>query len=151
MDRWEQLSSRRQSIPVNETLELRIEEDDQRDATFDWIVPQSFSNSVGNLQGGVFAILSDALMGAAASARLPEDNYPALAEIKVSYFRPARVGSSIRGRGSVIKAGKQLLFCEAVLTAEDGTMLAKASGTQLSQRAKSARDNRTKGVVQGEQ
>ncbi|MGH2820182.1 MAG: PaaI family thioesterase, partial [Actinomycetota bacterium] len=94
-------------------------------------VPAELCNSAGNLQGGVLAAFADALLGAATSAHLPEDVYPALAEMKISIFRPARRGATLRGDGYVVKPGKRVLFAEAEVTDSDGNLIARASGTEI--------------------
>lgn len=78
--------------------------------TFHWKVPQEYVNSAGNLQGGVLA---------------------ALAEMKISFLRPVRAGTTITGTGRVLKSGKRLLFVEAEITDADGTLLAKVTGTEI--------------------
>ena len=77
----------------------------------------------------------DALFGGACAAQLPEDQYPALAEMKVSIFRPSPAGTKLIGTGRVLKRGKRLLFSEAEVTDESGKLVAKGSGTAIPQNA----------------
>ena len=65
------------------------------------------------------------------SAYLPEDRYPALAEMKISIFRPAPAGAQLTGTGRVVKPGRRLLFSEAEITDAEGRLIAKASGTAV--------------------
>jgi uncharacterized protein (TIGR00369 family) len=120
-------------MPVNETLGFHIEDtSDPRDhVALSWRVPEELCNSAGNVQGGVLAAFADALLGGAASAHLPEDDYPALAEMKISILRPAPAGTTLRGEGRVVKGGRRILFSEAEVRDGDGRVIARASGTAV--------------------
>ena len=120
-------------IPVNERLGFEAGDvpAPQEEIVLHWTVPEEYVNSVGNLQGGILAAFADAVLGGATSAHLPADRYPALAEMKISIFRPAPAGTRLTGRGYVIKAGKRVLFAEAEITDPDGQPIAKASGTEI--------------------
>ena len=121
------------SIPVNERLGFEAGDvsDPAEEILLHSAVSEEYVTSVGNLQGGIFAAFADAVLGGATSAHLPADRYPALAEMKISIFRPAPAGTRLTGRGYVIKAGKRVLFAEAEITDPDGQPIAKASGTEI--------------------
>jgi uncharacterized protein (TIGR00369 family) len=51
--------------------------------------------------------------------------------MKISIFRPAPSGETLRGRGYVVKAGRRVLFAEAEITDAKGRLVAKASGTEI--------------------
>ncbi|CAN5613094.1 hypothetical protein BH24ACT26_BH24ACT26_05300 [soil metagenome] len=121
------------SIPANDNLGFRMEEtpDPEAAISLSWTVPEELCNSAGNLQGGVLAAFADALLGGATSAHLPEDTYPALAEMKISIYRPARASSTLSGKGYVVKSGARVLFAEAEITDSDGTLIARATGTEI--------------------
>ena len=131
--RWDTVNDGSVDVPANRTLGFVVEESPTptESISMSWIVPEELCNSAGNLQGGVLAAFIDALLGGAAAAHLPEDKYPALAEMKVSIFRPAPAGSRLRGEGRVLKAGTRVLFVEAEVTGSDGKLIAKASGTEI--------------------
>ena len=118
---------------INETMgfELHKTPDPRSAVTFTWVVPREYCNTAGNVQGGILAAFADSVLGAAVSAHLPEDRYPALAEMKISIFRPAPEGAELTGTGRVVKPGKRLLFSEAEITDADGRLIAKASGTAV--------------------
>lgn len=120
------------TIPVNDELGFTISKAVHAGTiAMEWTVPAQLCNSAGNLQGGMLAAFADALLGAAASTELPEDRYPALAEMKVSIFRPAPSGTTLRGTGRVLKSGTRVLFVEAEVRGEDDVLVAKASGTEI--------------------
>ncbi|MGH2736549.1 MAG: PaaI family thioesterase [Actinomycetota bacterium] len=121
------------ALPVNEHMGFAVEPtgDAAEAVAFRWTVPPEYCNSAGNLQGGVLAAFADALLGGATAARLPADTYPALAEMKLSIFRPAPAGTTLTGRGYVIKAGRRVLFAEAEVYDDHDRLIAKASGTEI--------------------
>jgi len=131
--RWEAARAGAFEIPATTTLGFTHEHtDDPTDhVAISWTVPSEYCNSAGNLQGGVMAAFADALLGGATAAHLPEEQYPALAEMKISIFRPAPAGTKLTGRGYVVKRGTRVLFAEAEIKNEDGKLVAKASGTEI--------------------
>lgn len=135
--RWEATLDGTVTMPVNDTLGFKPGEtqDPEEEISFSWKVPPEYCNSAGNLQGGMLAAFADAVLGAATAAHLPADEYPALAEMKISIFRPAPSGALLVGDGYVLKRGKRVVFAEAEITDEDGNLIAKASGTEIPAKA----------------
>jgi uncharacterized protein (TIGR00369 family) len=135
--RWEAIAEGTVEMPVNDTLGFKPAEtqDPREEISFTWKVPNEYCNSAGNLQGGMLAAFADAVLGAATAAHLPDDEYPALAEMKISIFRPAPAGTLLVGDGYVLKRGQRVVFAEAEITDEDGTLIAKASGTEIPAKA----------------
>ena len=120
-------------LPINDTMgfELQPAPNPQESISFTWTVPKEYCNTTGTVQGGILAAFADAVLGAASAAHLPAERYSALAEMKISIFRPAPAGTELIGRGYVVKAGKRVLFAEAEITNSDGEVLARASGTEI--------------------
>lgn len=131
--RWDAIVAGDVTLPVNDELGFVREAspDPTSEITLSWTVPATLCNSAGNLQGGLIAAFADALLGGATSAHLPEDRYPALAEMKISIFRPAPAGTGLTGTGRVLKSGARVLFAEAEVFSADGDLVAKASGTEI--------------------
>jgi uncharacterized protein (TIGR00369 family) len=132
-NRWEAIASRRITVPVNDALGFEIVpvQNPSEGVIFKWKVPEALCNTAGNLQGGVLAAFADSVLGAACAVFLDESDYPALAEMKIQIMRPAPAGTTITGTGRVLKTGRRVIFVEAEITAEDGKLIAKASGTEL--------------------
>ena len=130
--RWDAIASGEVAIPINVELGLIVGEspDPTDEIVYLWSVPEKFCNSAGNLQGGMLATFADSVLGGAASAHLPADHYPALAEMKISILRPAPAGMELTGKGRVLKAGKRVLFVEAEVWG-GGKLIVKASGTEV--------------------
>ncbi len=131
--RWQAMEDGDFRIAANDTFgfEQLPTDDPSARVHFAWVVPKEYCNSAGNLQGGVLAAFADALLGAACAAHLPEDTYPALAEMKLSVLRPAPAGAHLSGAGYVLKKGRRVLFVEAEIADADGRLIAKASGTEI--------------------
>ena len=121
------------ALPVNDHMGFRMEQvsNSREKVVFIWKVPAEYCNSAGTLQGGVLAAFADSLLGAASAAHIPENLYPALAEMKISIFRPAPEGSELKGEGYVVKAGKRVIFAEAEIKDSNGKLIARASGTEI--------------------
>jgi uncharacterized protein (TIGR00369 family) len=134
--RWDAYKAGDFRIAANDTFGFElVETADPDEVSFTWKVPREFCNSAGNLQGGVIAAFADSVLGGLCASQLPEDVYPALAEMKISFLRPAPAGTTITGTGRLLKSGKRLMFAEVEVTGADGELIAKVSGTELSLKA----------------
>jgi uncharacterized protein (TIGR00369 family) len=131
--RWDELLAGVIKIPANDTLgfEMVPTDDPKQEIALSWTVPAEFCNSVGSLQGGVMAAFADALLGVAAAGHLPDNLFPALADMHISIMRPAPAGMALTGRGRILKAGRRVLFAEAEIFDDDGRLIAKATGTEI--------------------
>jgi uncharacterized protein (TIGR00369 family) len=131
--RWDAIVDGALPIPANDTLGFVIgaTDDPKERITFTWTVPDQYTNSAGGIQGGMLAAFADALLGGASAAYLPPERYPALAEMKISIFRPVPAGTTLTGVGYVVKSGRRVIFAEAEITDPNGTLIAKASGTEI--------------------
>lgn len=87
----------------------------------------------GFAHGGLVATIADIVAGFAAYTLVGGKEHVVTGEIKISYFKKG-MGSLLRARGTVIKPGKRLNFCEAeVYSVEENaeTLIAKASTTMI--------------------
>ena len=131
--RWDALADGSAPFPVNETLGFELEptDDPKSSVAFTWTVTEEYCNSAGNLQGGIMAAFADAVLGACTTPYFAEDHYPALAEMKISFLRPAPAGTKLRAEGRVLKAGRRIMFAEVEVTDHEGRLVAKVSGTEV--------------------
>lgn len=118
-------------IPVNSHMGFEYRSHTGEEMTFTYEVRPEHCNSTGGLQGGVVAAFLDAVLGGASAIHLPPEQYPALAEMKVSILRPAPAGTVLTGTGRVLKAGRRVIFAEAELHDPGGRLIAKASATEI--------------------
>ena len=128
-------SDRRVQVPPNCDLTLGmvcIDKTEPGRSVWQMLADERFANPVGIVQGGFVAAFADSAMGAA-SVTFAKDRkvFSANAEIKVSFLKPAKVGSLLTCTAYVISGGNRAAFIEAEITDEDGRMIAKASSTYL--------------------
>ena len=93
-------------------------------------VDQQHGNRHDVLHGGVISILMDVAMGIASSLTVsPDASAPFMTiTITVQYHAPAHPGQVVTATGRVAHGGNALLFCQAELRADDGTLVATATG-----------------------
>lgn len=88
----------------------------------------------GYVHAGVLASIADSACGYAALTVMPEDADVVSVEFKINMLRPC-TAERIIATGSVIKAGRTLVICEADVTDEDGqTLVAKMTATMFTVR-----------------
>lgn len=82
-------------------------------------------NNMAIAHGGLLCTLLDVAMGTAARRHA---GFPVMTlDMQVSFLSPGR--GSLLGEGRVAKAGRSILFCEAVVTREeDGEIVARSTG-----------------------
>src|SRR5687767_1200949 len=96
------------------------------------VADERFSNPVDIVQGGFVAAFADSAMGAA-SVTFAKDRkvFSANAEMKISFLRPAKVGSTLTATAYTISGGKRAAFVECEVTDDEGRLVAKASSTYM--------------------
>jgi uncharacterized protein (TIGR00369 family) len=88
----------------------------------------AFKNHFGNIQGGFAVAMMDVLLSVAAYAKLRA--WLPTIEIKSSFVAPMKLGEC-RGEGTVVRAGKQLVFLEGKLWGGNARLAVHASATAL--------------------
>jgi uncharacterized protein (TIGR00369 family) len=91
-----------------------------------------FTNPAGNIQGGFLAAMLDDTMGPALAATLAEGEFAPTLNLNVSFEKPATVGV-IRGKGRVLKRGKEVCFLAGELF-QSGELVASATATAIIRR-----------------
>ena len=86
-----------------------------------------YENSFHIAHGGVIMTLLDFAMGAAARSTVAEGLGAMTIDMTVSFLRPST--GKIVVEGSVLKSGKTVNYCEAVVLNAAGEITAKSSGT----------------------
>ncbi len=96
------------------------------------LADERFANPAGVIQGGFVAAFADSAMGAASVSYAREAKvFSANAEIKVSFMKPARVGSILTCSARVVSGGSRAAFLEAEVVDDAGRLVARASSTYL--------------------
>jgi uncharacterized protein (TIGR00369 family) len=94
----------------------------------DYILPEYFAGWQGIAHGGIVATILDELL---AWACTNSGRNCVTAEMTVRFRKPVRTGSPLRGFGRVTDEKGRLLYAEARLLDESGTLVAEASGKMM--------------------
>jgi uncharacterized protein (TIGR00369 family) len=90
------------------------------EAALTFAPPERFAQGAGVLQGGIVTAMLDFAMAFAAHAKLgAEERTFATASLSIHFLRPALPGRYV-ARGRLVRAGRRLLFAEAVLAPDPG-------------------------------
>jgi uncharacterized protein (TIGR00369 family) len=100
-------------------------------ATMRFTVKREMCTWRGGVQGGLVAGYLDDVMGYAYVAATGGEAAPLNLELSMSLIRLIPEGATIIGKGRVVKAGRRVIFLEAELCAEDGTLHARATSTAI--------------------
>ena len=93
---------------------------------------ERFANPTGIVQGGFIAAFADSSMGASSLTFARERKvFSANAELKISFVKPAKVGSLLTCTAQVLSGGSRAAFVEAEVVDEEGRLVAKASSTYI--------------------
>jgi uncharacterized protein (TIGR00369 family) len=92
---------------------------------------ESLTQQHGYVHAGVLATIADSACGYAALTLMPEGSEVVSVEFKINMLRPC-TADEIVATGTVIKAGKTLVVCEAIVTDGAGeTLFAKMTATMF--------------------
>ncbi len=100
-------------------------------ATMRFTVKREVCTWRGGVQGGLVAGYLDDVMGYAYVAATGGAMAPLNLDISMSLIRLIPEGSTIIGKGRVVKAGQRVIFLEGELLAEDGTIYARSTSTAI--------------------
>lgn len=128
-------TDRRVQVPPNCDLTLGmvcLDKTEPGRSVWQMVADEKFSNPVGIVQGGFVAAFADSAMGAA-SVTFAKDRkvFSANAEMKVSFLKPAKIGSTLTATAYVISGGNRAAFVECDVTDDEGRLVAKASSTYM--------------------
>lgn len=123
----EKLISRVRSNPFVEYLDIKFEKIEDGYVEAHMPLRDEHRQYSGVVHGGIHASLADTVAGFAAYTMTPPDKDVLTGELKVSYLRAAW-GKELIAKGTVIKAGRNIHFCECEIYC-DNKLVSKASGT----------------------
>lgn len=114
-----------QAVPYWRTLGLELKEVMPGRAVFEAQArPDLMQNTV--VHGGVLASIADSACAVAAISQVFPDNYATTINLQIAYLKPLIEGR-FRAEGKCIKAGKSILFSEAVVFDQDNAVICTAS------------------------
>jgi uncharacterized protein (TIGR00369 family) len=114
-------------VPFVEHLGVRILEKGDGVVRLRLDPRSELTNSWGSVHGGVLMTLLDVALASAGRSLDENCNGALTVEMKVNFIAAAQ--GSVLGEGRAQRAGRSLIFSEGELRSEDGTLLAKATGT----------------------
>jgi uncharacterized protein (TIGR00369 family) len=86
--------------------------------------PELMQNAV--IHGGVLASIADSACAVAAISKVYPASYATTINLQIAYLKPL-VEGKFRAEGKCLKAGKSILFCEAVVRDEKGALVCTAT------------------------
>lgn len=110
-------------VPIATELGAELLERTEGRAVIRFPVEDRFKNPMGVLQGGMFAVMLDMAMAMAS-------NGVSTASLQVNLLRPA-TGGHVIATGEIVRQGKNVIYAEAEIRSEDGTLLARGNQTGL--------------------
>jgi uncharacterized protein (TIGR00369 family) len=114
-------------VPFVEHLGIRIVGREEGVVRLRFEPKPEFDNSWGSVHGGVLMTLLDVALASAGRSLDEGCNGALTVEMKVNFIAAAK--GPVLGEGRAQRAGRSLIFSEGELRSEDGTLLAKATGT----------------------
>ncbi|MGY6552282.1 MAG: PaaI family thioesterase [Erythrobacter sp.] len=100
-------------------------------ATMRFTVKRAMTTWRGGVQGGLVAGYLDDVMGYAYVASTGGEAAPLNLDLTMSLIRLIPEGTVLLGKGRVVKAGRRVVFLEAELLDEAGTLYARATSTAI--------------------
>jgi uncharacterized protein (TIGR00369 family) len=113
------------AVPYWQTLGLELKEVVPGRAVFE---AESRSELMQNavVHGGVLASIADSACAVAGISQVFPANYATTINLQMAYLKPL-VQGKFRAEGKCVKAGKTILFCEAVVYDQQNTVICTAS------------------------
>lgn len=114
-------------------MSAKLESFDEATSTIwmSFVAPPEFITPRQSVQGGLIAGFLDEAMGWAYSHSTKGTQIPLMLDVTFSILKPVPQGPLL-AKGSVVKAGRRVLFLEAELFLEDGeTLLARSTSTAI--------------------
>jgi acyl-coenzyme A thioesterase 13 len=98
--------------------------------TVAYVVREEMVNPAGVLHGGMATAMMDDVVGMTLMV-FSGGRFHASINLSVDFLAPARVGDRLRARSRIVRQGRRLANAECTLTAESGTLVARATTNLL--------------------
>jgi len=112
-----------QRVPVSETLRAELVSHDEGRAVVRYPFLPEYTNPMGQLQGGMYAVMMDSAMAIAAGGL-------ATATMQFSIFRPTTAGT-LTVSAEVVRRGRRIIYAEAEVRDEAGNLVARGNQSGL--------------------
>jgi uncharacterized protein (TIGR00369 family) len=127
---WDVMEGRADPPPAATLLGWKLLDIDPDAGTIEvsFTASEHFLNPVGSIQGGFLAAMLDDTLGPALVATLGPGEWAPTTDLHVQFHAPARPGE-LRGRGRVVRRGRDIAFLTGELLDEGGGLVASAIAT----------------------
>ena len=116
--------------PVARWLLGTLREVEQGKLAVNYVVREDMLNPMGTLHGGVVAMMMDDVTGTLVYSLGREYGYTSV-NLNCDFLNPARSGEVVRATAQVVRAGKNIVHCECVVTNEEGVIVAKSTSNLI--------------------
>ncbi|GAB3913556.1 hypothetical protein GCM10028803_57860 [Larkinella knui] len=116
---------RQSPSPLGRWLKGTLVAAEEGSLTVSYEVREDMTNPMRILHGGAAAAIMDDLIGATVYALGREHIYTSV-NLNVDFLHSASLGDTVTARTQVVRAGKNIVHAECVITAADGKIIAKA-------------------------
>jgi uncharacterized protein (TIGR00369 family) len=127
---WDVLEGRREPPAAAALLGWKLVAVDPDAGTIEvsFTASEQFLNPAGDVQGGFLAAMLDDTLGPALVATLGDTEWAPTLDLQVQFLRPAKPGP-LRGRGRVVRRGRDIAFLAGELCGPSGDVIATATAT----------------------
>jgi uncharacterized protein (TIGR00369 family) len=98
--------------------------------TVSFTVRADLTNPMGTLHGGAAAAMMDDIVGVMVFAMGREYAYTSV-NLNCDFLSAARIGDVLTAQSYVVRAGKNVIHCEAKITNAEGKIIAKCSTNMI--------------------
>jgi uncharacterized protein (TIGR00369 family) len=129
---WDFLAGRREPPAAAALLGWRLVEVDPDAGTIEvsFNATDQFLNPAGHIQGGFLAAMLDDTLGPALVATLEAHQWAPTIDLQVQFLVPATPGE-LRGRGRIVRRGRDIAFLAGDLVNARGDIVATATATAI--------------------
>jgi acyl-coenzyme A thioesterase 13 len=116
--------------PLGRFLNGRLINIEMGSLTVEFTVRETLTNPMGTLHGGVAAAMMDDIVGIMVFAMGRDYAYTSV-NLNCDFLSAARIGDVLTANTYVVRAGRNVIHCEAKITNNEGKIIAKCSTNMI--------------------
>ncbi len=117
----------------NATLDLRLEDVGDGEATMRMPFREAVMNGAGNVHGGAIMSLCDSVFWVALATIYGREQPTSTASLTCNFLRPARGPHDLIAHARVLKPGKRIVYGVIDVLGEEGKLIAHASANFMNE------------------
>lgn len=114
--------------PLGSLLGIELESMGDGESRWTMEAGPAHANPMGTIHGGVLCDIGDAALSTAYMSTLDADEMFATVDLTINFLRPVRT-ETLEAVGRVVHQGRNIGVSECVVRTDDGTQVARLSGT----------------------